>query len=316
LLTRARTRGSRAALDELEAYLAAPELIGTLTLAIAGLDVSATVPLGLGISLIPWSAVPEHSRKRLAIPALGTGFDPFRAPSAALVRDFSFERLYVPESQHSFDLSKPDQRLDPTELTDALQCIGLIGPCSPDILGHWVCYPETIPVQAGAISIPRSDALPGRRPLSQTEEADAQALISNFRALDESTKRRLRLAISRLTKAMQRPSPIDAAIDLGIAFEILFLNDQSDDHGELTYRLRIRASRLLGDDPNERKRIFKLLGNLYSHRSTAVHSGKLSTKAGKVPVHQLLQEGFAIAAATARRYIAAGPPEWDQVELG
>ena len=112
---------------------------------------------------------------------------------------------------------------------------------------------------------------------------------------------------------MQHEKVVDAAIDLGIALEALYLSDLSDDRGELTFRLRIRAARFIGTHAAERKRIFELVGKLYGLRSTAVHIGRL--KGQPSSIRQLLNEGFLLGVQSIRKSIAAGEPDWDAVQF-
>lgn len=114
---------------------------------------------------------------------------------------------------------------------------------------------------------------------------------------------------------MRRLSPVDAAIDLGIVLETLFLQDRSDERAELTFRLQVRAARYLAADPQERRRIYTLVGNLYKLRSKATHRGRVGEKIRGVPVQDLLDQGFGLAAVTLGRLISTGDPDWDQVIL-
>jgi hypothetical protein len=56
---------------------------------------------------------------------------------------------------------------------------------------------------------------------------------------------------------------------------IIYLNDE--DNKELTYRLALRAARLLGNSVEERQGIFKVLKDLYKYRSKVAHGKNLET---------------------------------------
>lgn len=69
--------------------------------------------------------------------------------------------------------------------------------------------------------------------------------------------------------------------DLGVriaqfiqAMEILF----STTKGELTYRLCLRIALLLEEEPDEQRRVFKIMKDAYSVRSTVVHGSPLQPK--------------------------------------
>jgi len=121
--------------------------------------------------------------------------------------------------------------------------------------------------------------------------------------------------MQRLNSAMRRLSQGDAAIDLGVVFEILFLPEERADRSELSFRLRLRAARYLEDDPQERRRVFSLINDLYKARSAAVHTGHLPERINNVPVQDLLGKGFDIAAGALGRMISDGEPDWLQVTL-
>jgi hypothetical protein len=55
------------------------------------------------------------------------------------------------------------------------------------------------------------------------------------------------------------------------------------------------------------------LGTLYSLRSGAVHTGRLSSDQ---KVTKQLQEGCRVTAEAIRRFIEEGPPDWKAVQLG
>ncbi|HXO43299.1 MAG TPA: hypothetical protein VN999_17745 [Thermoanaerobaculia bacterium] len=71
----------------------------------------------------------------------------------------------------------------------------------------------------------------------------------------------------------ERSDP-EQLLEMAIALEAILLND-TDARYELSYRLRLRAARLLADDLEERKRISDLLGDLYSLRSRIAHGQTL-----------------------------------------
>jgi len=115
---------------------------------------------------------------------------------------------------------------------------------------------------------------------------------------------------------MRRQLPVDAAIDLGIALEALFLSDMDEERGEPTFRLKIRAARYLGSAKAERDGLFALVGDLYGARSSAVHTGHVSDQLRGRPIRDVLAEGYSVAARAIRRMILEGPPDWGQVMLG
>ncbi len=85
-------------------------------------------------------------------------------------------------------------------------------------------------------------------------------------------------SIERLGRARIAVSPVDRALELGIAAEIALMHDNSPTNAEITYKIGSRAAWLLGRDHDEREAIFLNMKKLYQARSQAVHSGTLSPK--------------------------------------
>jgi len=85
-------------------------------------------------------------------------------------------------------------------------------------------------------------------------------------------------AIDRLGRSRLALSPVDRALDLGMAAEIVLMHDHSPANTEIAHKLSSRAAWLLGRNPEERAVIFADMKALYEARSQAVHSGVLSRK--------------------------------------
>ena len=85
-------------------------------------------------------------------------------------------------------------------------------------------------------------------------------------------------AIDRLGRSRLAVHPVDRALDLGMAAEIVLMHDQSRSNTEITYKIASRAAWLLGEGADQRAEIFDQIKQLYAARSTAVHSGVLPSK--------------------------------------
>jgi hypothetical protein len=104
---------------------------------------------------------------------------------------------------------------------------------------------------------------------------------------------------------------VDAAIDLGVAIDSLFLSERAADRGEQTLTLRLRAARFLGHDPQSRRDLAKLFGTLYRVRSSAVHSGVIDPVIEHQATQALLARGYELTAWAIRKIILEGEPDWD-----
>lgn len=196
---------------------------------------------------------------------------------------------------------------------DALLCLGLFGPIAPLRIAWWFQPPEWAPVMGEIyFSFVPPDGFV-RRPFPETAAADSANHYAAWRALPESRRDELRVPMQRLNRAMRRANPVDAAIDLGIALESIFLRDLSADRGELTFRLRVRAARWLGTTPDERTRLSTLLAGVYAIRSKAVHHGRVPETKRSRPTTELLQDGYDLAARALIKLISEGDPDWEAI---
>lgn len=311
LMGRASDCGSAAAVDDLDRYVTALELPCENVLVLAGIQPEATMDLGHGLSLVPWDELADSPQKQSLMERTMLSIAP-NAPSAAIVRPFVIPKRHVAPGEYKMELVSIDDVL----LQDALSCVSLVGPCATQFLATWVRLAEWAPAVGGGMAIPHVDGIARLRRFSADDGSQAKDLLEKFEVLPVSTQVHLRLVIQRLGQAMRRFASVDAAIDLGIALESLFLNDQGDDRGELTFRLRLRAARFLGVDIPDRKRIHGLVGQIYRVRSAAVHTGVVAPQVGSVPVRSLLDEGCALASAAVRRVIRDGMPVWDDIQFG
>lgn len=96
---------------------------------------------------------------------------------------------------------------------------------------------------------------------------DALATFAEFESLAR--------AIDRLGRARLARTPVDQALELGIAAEIALMHGGSSSNTEVTHKMSSRAAWLLGRDPEERASVFGQCKALYHARSKAVHEGLL-----------------------------------------
>ena len=82
----------------------------------------------------------------------------------------------------------------------------------------------------------------------------------------------LRIPVDRWMKSLLEVNPIDQIIDLGIAFESLYVPDSQ---GEVNFRFALHAAWHLGRSSAERKKLRKLFREIYAARSDVMHAGKL-----------------------------------------
>ena len=110
----------------------------------------------------------------------------------------------------------------------------------------------------------------------------AICLYQKFFDLDADGREKLMIPIDRWVESQTNRNSIDKIIDLGIAFEALYLSDL-DETTELSFRLRLRAAWYLGQNKEHRRALMKEFSEIYNWRSKVVHTGKLPNKTKKTP---------------------------------
>ena len=142
------------------------------------------------------------------------------------------------------------------------------------------------------------------------------ALIKGFEILDSNEKVRMRRILSRLSQAKRRVQIEDKILDLGIAMEMLLLQDNTH-NAQLSLSFRLRGSWLLGTSADTRYEIYHQLKDIYRYRSDVAHSGvlckgdaaKIKTVRDAFPVYRSYAEDIC------RKIIQDGKPDWDKLVL-
>lgn len=119
-------------------------------------------------------------------------------------------------------------------------------------------------------------------------------------------------AIDRLGRSRLAINPVDRALDLGMAAEIVLMHDHSPNNTEIAHKIGSRAAWLLGRTPTERATIFGNMKTLYGARSQAVHSGVLSSRSTVD-----LDAADALVTRVFNAILARGAfPDWSSLVMG
>ena len=159
---------------------------------------------------------------------------------------------------------------------------------------------------------------------TEVKEADiekAKCLYQRLVDLDANDREKLQIPIDRWVESQTNRNRIDKIIDLGIAFEALYLSD-IDETTELSFRLRLRAAWYLGKNKEHRKALMKEFSEIYNWRSKVVHTGKLPNRTKKTPfTHEEVQQFIERAQDGCRESILkilddGEFPDWNSLILG
>ena len=147
----------------------------------------------------------------------------------------------------------------------------------------------------------------------------AKYLYKKLVKFKSDDRARLGIAIHRWMKSKTREAPIDQIIDLGIAFEALYVPDGRS--GEVTFKLRVRAAWYLGKDTGDRSDMLTKFRDIYEARSNAVHNGQLgrTVKFGgdSIPASEFIKEVQELCHDSIMKVLEKGKfPDWNSLIIG
>ena len=136
---------------------------------------------------------------------------------------------------------------------------------------------------------------------------------------DSKVGEKLRIPIDRWVKSKTDKDPVDKIIDLGIAFEALYVPDSG--RGEIRFKLAVRAAWHLGKDKDDRNKLLTKFKQIYDHRSNAVHSGKLDEKVKfggeRIPISEFIEKAQDLCRESIMKILEDGQyPDWNDLILG
>lgn len=261
--------------------LATSSASGVYIHALWGVDVPSRIQLTADLALVPASELPESWNKaRLQFRPLHWGpggmsglawMDP---PSTALVASHVLDPLILVLAQ------PPELNMDATtrlmqKVDDAALCLTAIGPRAPlQAMAWWEFEDADIRdadrMRAGSFGqsieiIPRVG-----QTFPMLDAGLAVELVGAFQRMEPKSQARARLALQRLGQALRRHGLGDKAIELAIALETLTADSESN---EVSHKVKVRATKILGGDGAARERNAKLIAEAYTIRSKQMHTG-------------------------------------------
>ena len=137
--------------------------------------------------------------------------------------------------------------------------------------------------------------------------------------LNSGFGKRLQIAIDRWVRSWTNKDLVDSIIDLGIAFESLYVPDS--DRGEIRFKLAVRAAWHLGKDKEDRNQRLRQLKQIYDRRSKAVHSGQPSqpVKFGtdEVSISEFIRRSQELCRDSIMKFLEKGQfPDWNSLIIG
>lgn len=289
-----------------------------------GVKCAQKIAITSNIVLLPLAEVPtsstmewiarEHERANEA--PVVHGFTV--APSAALFRPGVVEPLFRDASED------PKNELSAAwfrDLDDASRLLVLIPRAIPMEAAHWFHYDDPDVALLGSFGLSRQG--PEIRPTMvaapvEVTAAAVDGVFAAYRQLKNGDQQRIDLALERMIRARCQFVSGNRAIDLAIALEVLFMNTERDEH---SYKISLRAARLIHADTRARQRVFMEVRRLYDMRSSMVHTGHVkdeySLDATKVSAHAIVEAVDVVCTEAIRTFLSLGgiPSDWRPTEL-
>jgi hypothetical protein len=313
MISRGQQVGPQQVIVDLNKYLNSETIEITRYLLVKGLKINSVATIA-DFTIIPWEQIPASDIKYLY--SVRKGLEILN-PDAAICIKKIIPIRHKNDMSNFFQLEFADS-YEPAY--DLLKCCTILKNIGIIDLGSWETAPEWAPWKAKEVSFYK-----GIRQINinnEFDEIDINSLLKlhfNWIKLDLETKNHLRLSIDRLNKSLLNSySAVDTSIDIGIAFESIFLKARVKESESIGLQIRLRAAKYLGNSLEERQLIVKQVKDVYNLRSMAVHSGtfaydkkwKDSSKA-----YDALNTGRLILCKAITSFIENGLPDWDLLDL-
>ncbi|PQA77203.1 HEPN domain-containing protein [Rhodoferax sp. TS-BS-61-7] len=304
----------------LDKWLEAEQIEVLSSLWVLGLEADSSIRLSGGLSIQKVEDMPDSNEKEkyLTVGRDSFGIGAASLPKCAITKAIKIPKFWATTPQKEIEAQKYwNQSQSLYDLASLLNTIPNLF-CVPHFHTNYTVGLEPIgPFGGSGGGAPLFDV--GTSTVSKISSDHSELvdlLLSKFVSKDDSEKDRLRLILSRLSQAKRRIQIEDKILDLGIALEMLLLNDNEKD--QLALQFRLRGSWLVGETALERIEIYDLLKEIYEARSSVAHTGSLHRKnyrkAEKTKANIPRYENLAESAL--QQIILGGVPEWRDLVLG
>lgn len=198
-------------------------------------------------------------------------------------------------------------------LLSTVQALSALGAAPVQIERSWTefddPYLKPFRVGHGSASLYQVNA---KRKIAPTPlQADAVEFVKGLWALQASDRERVLGVLSRLDDAKRQQRPPQAALDTGIAFEMMLTN--KGEGGGIGSRMALRAALMLGRSLDDRRALRRAVSDLYSLRSKAAHgSGGQFREEEQFVAARAIEVGCSLICAVVNR---GGFPDWTDLEL-
>ncbi|MGV8027102.1 MAG: hypothetical protein AB2L18_11140 [Anaerolineaceae bacterium] len=311
--------GKDSAINALEDYLNSDEIVLQRTLWIIGVQVDTTMDLGDGYLIKSINELPDSlDRFLFQNRKFDFSFARYPTPECVITKDFKVKKISKePYIENRADLARINNKL--IYVSMLLNVLHEVA-CLP----FWFSYSLDEKIPPGIFFRPGGGYplydlyAQDVKKISIELKDDIKKIINAYESYEPSEKKRFDLILSRLSQAKRHEKIEDKILDLGIALEMLLLDDPNKYKEQVSLSFRIRGSWFLGDSYEKRIDFYKDLNNIYKYRSQVAHSGILCK--GNVNEISNVEKSFVryqtIAEKICQKMILDGKQMWDDLTLG
>jgi hypothetical protein len=323
---------AESAIRWLEKVLSTRRADGFSITALWGVPVEQRIDLTPEVSVIPMKDVPDSEQKQWLDTMMYAGSDSLTysalnmvPPTSALVKRRRIEPFIVDAAavEQSQDANQ-EYLTTHTLFQDIISVLTVVGPRVSLPFAHWFTYDDPDLQRASLMGSSRSNSLMEILPWSHDQylpldPIEAPIVVRGYLALKPSVRDIFNVSIQRINQAQRRRTIGDKAVELCTALEAL-MGDSGNT--EMTHKIKVRATRLVGGAPSVRIKNAALLSETYAIRSKLVHTGKVDENRQKFIAGReltradIVKETVEIAVELVKVLIRRGGiPDWTEFDV-
>lgn len=330
LVSKSQDNGIEATISILNNYIGLDYTLTKRILVLEGIKVTEIINISESINLVPFDSLPVSYGKELLVPHLSKQiilnpnyFKYEDIAKSALVKEVKVTPKTV--DHNALEIPGEDyDELNNVILNETCDFLTLFEGSTAHQIAFWSELDDTVPCKdmiGNHVSCPdQTHILRKSIEINKGTWSNKQDLYRNYIKMNKKEKELLTIPIQRLNLSRRQENEVNQAIELGIAYEAFFLNDK-DTTDQISFTLRLRVSRFLGSNYDERKKLMRFITKFYGARSQAVHTGKLGCKnilpeIGINSNQNLLHEADRYLIIAISKVIVNGRfPDWERIIL-
>jgi hypothetical protein len=317
----------------LQKVMSTPYADGVSITALWGVPIDQRVDLTPDVSIIPMKDVPDSEQKQWIDTMMYAQSDSLthsalniEPPTSALIKRRRIEPFIVDAGEPAEQSQDSNQEYLATHtlFQDIISVLTIVGPRVSLPFSHWFTYDDPDLQGESLMGSSRSGSLIEILPWNHDkypplDPVEAPTVVQAYLALKPSVRDIFNVSIQRINQAQRRRGVGDKAVELCTALETL-MGDSGNT--EMTHKIKVRATRLVGGAPSVRIYNAALLSETYAIRSKLVHTGKVDENRRKsiggreLTRVDVVKETVQIAVELVKVLIRRGGiPDWTEFDV-